>query len=270
MYLDMLNAPKFVFDSYHFNYTQNTKNGPRVFSKTFYYMVAPTLYAESDKTLPVIYRMGVSRDLTERNHFSFSIYAVAGGYEDGFYFLGRLDNDIPLKTHAKKIKSPIIKNGATLSPARVQKNFSCVHKVPFPHFHRPILFDETAPLEQKDLRECSEPYFLEELENADYDACLNSFLESFNISPTILLAENNCKITEIIKFTRSKVLLEKLKTMSANELQHDLKNNSTILPPHSSISAYDFLKYSYCVDFNQKNVYTPPKEQKCGTPYLRI
>jgi len=269
-YLDMLNAPKYVFDVYHFNYTQETKQGPKVYSKTFYYMVAPTLYDENNSTLPVLYRLGISRDLTEREHFSFSIYAVAGGYEDGFFFLGRLDNDVPTKMHQKKIKEPIIKNEQILHRAKCSVNFSQMHKVPFPHFHRPSLYNEPGvSLKQLDQRETSEPYFLDELKGADYDKCLNSFLESFNISPTILLAENNCKITEIIHFTKSKMLLEKIKTYSAIELSHELQNGTISHPPHSQITAHDFLKYSYCLDFN-KGMYTPIKEQKCGTPYLRV
>lgn len=269
MYLDMLNAPKYVFDVYHFNYTQNTKHGPKVYSKTFYYMVAPTLFDENNKTLPVLYRMGITRDLSERDHFSFSIYAVAGGYEDGFFFLGRLDNDVLSKAHLKKIKKPIIKSEQPLQKANSPHQFNS-QKVPFPHFHRPRLYNEpSVTREELDRRESSEPYHLDELVGADFDRCLEAFLESFSISPTILLAESNCKITEIIQFTKNKLLLEKLKTHSASELQSELQNNTITQPPHSKVSAHDFLKYAYCIDFN-KGLYTPIKEQKCGTPYLRI
>ena len=163
----------------------------------------------------------------------------------------------------KKCKSAI--EGAPVCP-----NISSVHKVPFPHFHRPKLNDEDVPTEARDLREYSEPFYLEELCGADFDKCLTAFLNSFNISPTIYLAETNCKVVEVIKFTKAHHLLDQIKTYSASEMEKSFYHTSSQTRNPIQFSAHDFLKYSYCVDFGQKKVYTPIKEQKCGTPYLRI
>lgn len=244
-YVKMVNAPKYIFDTYHFNY--RTGNQCRIFSKTFYYCIAPTLDTEG-KSLPILYRLGIGREIGNDEHYTFSLYAVAGGFEDGFYFLARMDSDNPSHAHTQK---PQLKSAEKVNPARVNKNMDSYSnkKVPFPHIHRPIFDDES-----RDLRELSEPKFIPSLVKSNFGKRLDVFLDIFNISPDMILIQNNCKITEV------------LENAKIHHYELEKGHDSEISPMFDKL---EFQKYAYCSDFGQSDRYIENIEQKTGGPYLK-
>ena len=248
-YTKMVNAPKYIFDTYHFNYESNHN---RIYSKTFYYCIAPTLDDDSIRQLPILYRLGISRELGNPEHYSFSIYAVVGGYADGFYFLARMDNDT--ETHAHKKKIPQAKSNKKLKPAHIEnfgKNTYVSKKVPFPHIHRPHFNAESC-----DLRENSEPKHIPQLVSSNFDKRLQAFLDIFNISPEMLLVQDNCKVVDV------------LETAKTFHHYHGNVNQES----HREMSKYDrldFLKYEYCSDFGQNDRFIDNVNQRVGSPYLR-
>lgn len=125
----MIDAPKVIFDAHHFNFESNGQD----YSKTHYFAIAPSLYNANSKTnLPLLYRLSVCREIGNPEHFSFSTYAIAGGYADGFYFLSRLDNNVATYAHldrtAKSHKryKPTYSERCTKAQKLIFRTFTCL------------------------------------------------------------------------------------------------------------------------------------------------
>ena len=244
-YKAMARAPKYIFDSFHFNFEFNH----HIFSKTHYYAIAPTLDNGNDKTLPVLYRFSVCRELGNPQHFSITLYAVIGGYEDGFYFISRLDNDRPACAH--KIKTPCIKNAKTIKANRTKfKEAENISVIPFPHLHRPHF-----NADEYDEREYSRPIYLEKLKDKPFEKCLDAFLKIYNINPEMILTQDNCKISTVLDIA---------KTYHHKQITEFDKDDI-----FEKIALDEYITYNDCNVYEYKSNSCEVPNQKCGTPYLR-
>ncbi len=243
-YKEMAKAPKYIFDAYHFNFSYEHK----IMSKTHYYAIAPTLHTLTGKTLPIIYRFSVCRELGNPEHFTLSLYAVVGGYEDGFYFISRLDNDSPKCAH--KIKQPKLKSTSCTKVAHPKfPNKQEIETIDFPHIHRPH-FNE----QEIDNREFSRPIHLEKLKGKSFEQCLSAFLKIYNILPEMILVKENCMIDDVLEVAKSQHFTDYAEPKCIEKF---CKTN-----------LQDYINYHDCNVFEYKKQVDLP-QQKCGTPYLR-
>ena len=243
-YREMARSPKYIFDAYHFNFTYENK----IMSKTHYYSIAPTLDNTSGKTLPIIYRFSICRELGNPEHFTLSLYAVIGGYEDGFYFISRLDNDSPKFAH--KIKQPKIKSTKCKKVAHPHFDNERESKtIEFPHIHRPHF-----NINELDEREFSRPIHMEKLKGKSFEQCLSAFLKIYNISPEMILVKENCLIDDVLEMAKSQNSEENAKPYCMDNFH---KTN-----------LMDYINYHDCNIYEYKKQIDLPK-QRCGTPYLK-
>lgn len=240
-YAIMTSAPKYIFDTFHFTF----ENNGLLYDKTHYFAVAPTLYTGNKGDLPVIYRFSVCREVGNPEHFSFNLYAIVGGYEDGFYFISRLDNNDEKCSH--KVTNPYLKSSTAVNPSHLKPD-NRFQVVPFPHIHRPRF---TA--EDRDKREVSHPYHISRLKNAGFTKCLEEFMKMYGISKEMILANQNCMIEKVIKIAQVHNMREILKTVSANDIE--------------KFDLFNFENYSNISHTKDKVTEIP--EQKLGSPYCR-
>ena len=240
-YAIMASAPKYIFDTYHFVFEHNGN----LFEKTHFFAVAPTLDSGTSEGLPVLYRFSVCREVNNPEHFSFNLYAIVGGYEDGFYFISRLDNNNQEFSH--RVQNPYLKSSTMLNPSHLKPE-NRFQVVPFPHIHRPR-FTST----ERDRREASHPYHLSHLKGADFAKCLDEYMQMYGISNDMILARDNCLIEQVLKVAKIHHLHEIIKTTSASDIE--------------KFDLFNFDSYSHVKHERDKNIDIP--EQKLGGPYLR-
>lgn len=241
-YSVMLDAPKYIFDAYHFNFQSCGKT----YSKTHYFAIAPTLADVSEKTMvhmPILYRMSVCRELGNPEHFSFNLYAIAGGYADGFYFMSRLDNHVPEFAHLSKISKSNKKVQAHHSGANSPKE-----TIDFPHIHRPN-FEHYC----SSLCEFSAPVHVPELKNCDFYECLSGYLKMHNIQPQMLLIQQDMSIEHLTQLARTFHLQRSLQDFATEDL--------------AKISMSNFGQYEIYTEHKQKEESLPMQE--CDDTYLR-
>ncbi len=240
----MVDAPKYIFRAYHFYLEYNGQS----YSKTHYFAIAPTLHTQQDRQLPVLYRFSVCRDTNNPEHFSFNLYAIVGGYKDGFYFISRLDNNDQELAHI--VKTPKIKSQKVVQPHKPNcANGRPIREVvPFPHIHKPIFTHD-----ERDKREHSYPIYLPDLKSASFNKCLEEFMNYYNISNEMMLVRENCKIEKVIKTIKIQNLKKMLKTMNADDL--------------AKIDKHNFEDYTKHADLIQTQQNIP--EQKTSGPYYR-
>lgn len=227
----MLDAPKYIFDAYHFNVDYHDTT----FSKTHYFAIAPSLAEPQNmQSFPAIYRMSVSRDLHRPEHFSFTTYAIAGGYADGFYFMSRLDNNVQEFAHINK----------------KQKHNKHREKdiIDFPHIHL-ASFDHS----KKSLHELTVPEHLPQLKNRNIYACLNAYMDLHNISPMMMLVREDMRIDELTQYANYFHTMQSFDQFDTNDL--------------GKIALSDFGQYEVYTEHNHKC--DPLPTQECGAPYLR-
>ncbi len=240
----MAAAPKYIFHTFHFNYSYNGHH----YSKTHYFSVAPTLDTQRDRALPVLYRFSVCRDVDQPEHFSFNLYAIVGGYEDGFYFISRLDNNKQELAH--KVKKAHLKNKNRIQKYQPKEKHTEMmpETVPFPHVHRPRFTTE-----DRDKREHSCPIHLPELEGAPFDKCLEEYMAFYNISADMTIIRENCSIESVLEIAKIQNMKKMLKTKSAEDI--------------AKFDYMEFNEYSKHAEMIKEPINIP--EQKTGNPYLR-
>ena len=241
-YAIMAAAPKYIFDTFHFTF----ENNGLLFDKTHYFAVAPTLYTGNKGDLPVVYRFSVCREIGNPEHFTFNLYAIVGGYEDGFYFMSRLDNNNNKCSH-KTMVNPYLKSSKAVSPSHLKPN-NRFQVVPFPHIHRPK-FNSA----ERDKREVSHPYYVSKLKDAGFAKCLDEFMKMYGISKEMILVNQNCMVKKVIDIAKVHHMQEILKTTSADDIE--------------KFDLFNFENYSNVS--HERDKVTEIPEQKLGSPYFR-
>lgn len=202
---EMYTTTKIIVDI-HYNMF-DTSNGK--VQRTSFFAIAP--HAKIHKGIPPLYRFSVSRDLKNANHYSISMYAIVGGKEDGWLFLGRLDND-DTSPHSFLVES-VSKNEARRANAvrtkgitQAQQNImaryqkeSCdmmhdIYCIPFPHIHQP-----NAKYEIGDKPEKCCPKFLRKCVDNSFEENLQYMMKIFSISDQPHLKIQNDTMANIIK-----------------------------------------------------------------------
>lgn len=204
----MIEEPKIIIDRYH-NVFQ-TSGG--IVHRSSFYAVAP--HARQENGIPMLYRFSITRVLgEEQDHYNISLYAVAGGKQDGFLFLGRLDNDVcdPHSFMAQEITKTFAKRhnatltaGETPSQQMIRRKFKepvnfdsfgyDMYSIPFPHMHQP-----SAHYEIGDNPEIACPKFIRKLANNNFEQNLSAMLKAFRISPTPRFRNTNQNVYSIAK-----------------------------------------------------------------------
>ncbi len=239
-YSIMVDAPKYIFDAYHFNFV----NAGIKLSKTHYFAIAPTLRSQDNEPgLPILYRLSVCRDTTNPQHFSFSMYAIMGGYSDGFYFMSRLDNHIPEYSHICKSKK------SKVSPHHFNGDKEHVERIDFPHIHYPNFNQNNSRLQ-----EFATPTHIPRLKGESFYNCLNAYMITNNISPQMILAYQDMDIDELTQYALTFHACAKcLSNLSPSDL--------------GKIAMADLSQFEAYAEYNQTEDYLP--HQECGTPYLK-
>ncbi len=236
-YSIMLDAPKYIFDAYHFNFESH---GTKL-SKTHYFAIAPNLAnQENEPSLPILYRMSVCREIDNPQHFSFSMYAIVGGYSDGFYFMSRLDNDIPEYAHIKKCKNKHCK--------KVHHTGECKQTpeiIDFPHIHRPD-FNHCHSY----VHEFSTPTHIPELKNRSFYDCLGAYMKLNNVSSQMMLVQEDLSISQLLNCVRVFEIKDKIRSADLGK-----------------IAMSDLTQFESYTEHKQSAEALP--EQECGAPYLR-
>lgn len=231
----MIEATKYIFDAFTFDFETNNKQ----FRKTHYFSIAPNINSSTTSTkLPSLYRTSVCVDTQNPRHYSFSTYAIVGGYSDGFYFMNRLDNNTNDCAHICKFKN---KNNKKTHPLNG-------NVVPFPHMHQP-----SFKYEDRNKFEFSTPFYMPYLNGRDMHGCLNYYLKYNNISSQMLLVRDDLLIDDIITYAQY------------FDSQRTLEN--TELGQLGKIVLNNIGTYAISTETNDYHANLPT--QTCGTPYLR-
>lgn len=237
----MIEAAKYIFDAYSFNFETNGHE----FIKTHYFSVAPNIQSEySCAKLPNLFRTSVCRDVENPKHFSFSTYAIVGGYYDGFYFLSRLDNNVHEYAHVchdRRGNSPqFLPNG--------KRNKFHNEVINFPHMHQPQ-FSKAM----KGNQEFCTPYHLGHLVGRNMHYCLDYYMKFHNISSNMLLAQEDMKIDEILECARH---YDQKRTLENCEL--------------GTLGKVAWANFGQYETYTEQNLHqgTPPRQEN-GAPYLR-
>ncbi len=227
----MIEATKYIFDAFSFEFESND----REFFKTHYFSIAPNLNINPNVTsLPTIYRTSVCVEKDKPKHFSFSTYAIVGGYSDGFYFMNRLDNNYNEFAHVCKGS----RHGAPKKSQIVQ----------FPHMHQP-----SFKYKEQGLHEFNTPYYLPNLRDKDMHNCLNFYLKHNSISHDMLLVRDNMTIDDVTQYAK------------IFHLTHSLED--TQLGQLGKIAVTNVGHYAVSTETNDYHAKLP--DQECGAPYLR-
>ena len=202
---EMYTSTKIIVDL-HYNMF-DTSNGK--VQRTSFFAIAP--HANARKGIPALYRFSVSIDLKNPQHYSISMYAIVGGKEDGWLFLGRLDNDTTpphsfvasdvSKTEAKRTNAVLTK-GLTQAQKNIMEKYqkdNCgmlhdLYCIPFPHMHKPSFNYEIG---EKPEKSC--PKFLRNCAYNNFEANLQYMMKIFNISDQPHLRFQNDTIANIMK-----------------------------------------------------------------------
>lgn len=227
----MIEATKYIFDAFSFEFEAND----REFCKTHYFSIAPNINVNPEvASLPTIYRTSICVEKDSPKHFSFSTYAIVGGYSDGFYFMNRLDNNYNEFAH-------ICKNHRRGAPKKSQI-------VQFPHMHQPS-FKYNDP----NKNEFSTPYYLPTLKDKDMHNCLSFYLKHNNISHKMLLVRDDMTIDDVTQYAR---------------YFHDTHTlEDTELGQLGKIAVTNVGHYAVSTETNNYHAELPTQE--CGAPYLR-
>lgn len=202
---EMYTSTKIIIDI-HYNMF-DTSNGK--IQRTSFFAVAP--HANNSKGIPSLYRFSVSVDLKNPEHYSISMYAIVGGKEDGWLFLGRLDNDTTpphsfvvsevTKTEVKRSNAVLTKGLTQAQKNIIEKyqkdNNGILHDlycIPFPHMHKPSSRYEIGEKPEK-----SRPKFLRNCAYNNFEDNLQYMMKIFNISDQPHLRLQNDTIANIIK-----------------------------------------------------------------------
>ncbi len=232
----MIDATKYIFDAFSFDFEINGKQ----YNKTHYFSIAPNINeCASSATLPTLYRTSICIDTESPKHYSFSTYAIVGGYSDGFYFMNRLDNNKNEYAHICKQKKNS-KQGSS------HKRGSYV--VPFPHMHQP-----SFKYEDRNKFEFSTPFHMPYLNGKDMHSCLSYYLKYNNISPKMLLVREDMSIEDITEYARY------------FDMKHTLED--TDVGQLGKIVLTNVGNYEVSTETNDFHPKLPT--QDCGAPYLR-
>ncbi len=237
----MIEATKYIFDAYSFNFESNDHE----FIKTHYFSIAPNLQSEySCAKLPNIFRTSVCRDVDNPKHFSFSSYAIVGGYYDGFYFLSRLDNNVHECAHVchdKRHKAPQF-------TADGRRNKHRYEVIDFPHMHQPQF---SRDMQGK--QEFCTPHHLGHLVGRNMHYCLDYYMKFHNISSNMLLVQDDMKIDSILSCAK---YFDQHHTLEECEL--------------GALGKVALANFGQYETYTEQNLHqgTPPK-QESGAPYLR-
>lgn len=260
---NMYTTPKVIIDKWHSTFI--TEEG--VVHRTSFFAVAPK--AETQYGIPRLYRFSVTRKQNDDQHYSISVHAIVGGKDDGWLFLGRLDNGDPnlihpvlahfmtkryLKNHnaviTKELNFHLIKRKEKLKVAdeNISKLNFCI---PFPHIHQPNSHYEIG--EQPE-RAC--PKFLRKCANNSFDENLAFMLKIFNISERPHYRKKDESIHKIIKEEKEifpnetpnpQYILDDIYENEELDLnrnviiipkQHEKKQEKYVLQRHKSNSGY--------------------------------
>lgn len=231
----MIEAVKYIFHAYSFEFETHGNE----FCKTHFFSIAPNINIESMAyVLPSIYRTSICVERGNPKHYSFSTYAIVGGYSDGFYFLNRLDNNYDKFAHICKQPG---KGSTHNAPKKAQT-------VQFPHMHQP-----SFKYNHHSSGEYNKPYYLPLLKDKDMHTCLSYYLKHNNISSKMLLVNEDMPIntvTECAKYFDSTHTLEDIELGSLGK-----------------IAVTNFGHYAVSVEANDFHPKLPVQE--CGAPYLR-
>ena len=202
---EMFATPKIIIDT-HYNFVADS-SGKR--PRTSFFAIAP--HAKAHMGIPLLYRFSVLVDTNNPNHYSISMHAIIGGKEDGWLFLGRLDNDdtsphsrvastittkkakrtnaVPTKIVSqaqKNVVSNAQKQDSTISPE--------IYCIPFPHIHQPDRnYDACEGPEDLD------PKFLRQCTHNNFEGNLQYMMKIFNISDQPHLKPQNKMMSDILK-----------------------------------------------------------------------
>ncbi len=226
----MFTCPKVAVDRFHNTYVYNNE----VMHRTSFYLIAPnrennfhkdpkmfeSIINESE--IPILYRFSISRNLTNKEHYSISMYALVGGAEDGWLFLARLDNNNQLHhdfiTDSTTKASYFKKHSAIPVCEYDEKHqkmlqvFSemfgdenntnmpsgIIHRIAFPHIHQ-----ADSSYEPGDEPETSCPKFLKKCASNTLEENVAFMMKAFHISETPEFYSNNESIEKIVSEKRN-------------------------------------------------------------------
>lgn len=225
----MMHAPKVIIDRWHEAFATETE----VLHKTDFYAVAPNPfmvglnrqeslysgnYALLTKTyLPILYRFSVIRNTKKKDHYSISVHGIVGGKEDGWLFLGRLDNGEQDTMHkmmvnpensaelmARYRSQPVLKYTPKQQELidhfkrKYEENHSdaygfVMHQIPFPHIHiaDPDYRNDTIPE-----RIC--PKHIEENIDFSFAENLAFMMHTFHIADRPHFYYENTRLADIV------------------------------------------------------------------------
>ncbi len=228
----MLEETKIIVDKWH-NVFQTSEG---IVHRTSFFAVAP--HAKQEDGIPMLYRFSITRVLgDEQNHYNISLYALVGGKQDGFLFLGRLDYD-NTEPHSFMVSefSPKFarKHNATLTkglgsaqriirskfknPANSNSFNYDMYSIPFPHMHQPNSHYEFGVNP-----EVVCPKFIKKFVNNNFEQNLSAMLKMFHVSPTphfrqtnqniYTIAKEEKKITTLSNHPNPQMLLDEILTL---------------------------------------------------------
>lgn len=238
----MMQSIKYIFDAYSFNFETNHNQ----FCKTHYFSIAPNLQDQTPGIhLPNIFRTSICQEIDNPKHFSFSTYAIVGGYSDGFYFMSRLDNNTNEFAH-------ICHNAHQSKNAQFQQNGKrsrpATEVIAFPHMHQPS-FTHDKHVKQ----EFCTPYHLPQLSGKNIRTCLDYYIKQHNISSNMMLVQEDMRIDQVISIAKN------------FDIQAD--QSSFELGSLGKIALINLGQY----ESSTQNAphYGRPAPQESGAPYLR-
>ena len=233
----MIDATKYIFDAFSFDMEVNG----RQFTKTHYFSIAPNINAHHmQTTLPTLYRTSVCIDTESPRHYSFSTYAIVGGYSDGFYFMNRLDNNKNEFAHICKQKKYSKQGNSHQGVGGI---------IPFPHMHQP-----SFKYEDRNKFEFSTPFHMPYLNGKDMHGCFSYYLKYNSISPEMLLVREDMSIEDIAEYARH------------FDTKHTLED--TEVGQLGKIALTNVGNYEISTETNDYHSKLPIQES--GTPYLRL
>lgn len=200
---NMYKTPKIIVDKFCSSFSSSSG----VIQRTSFYMVAPN----AQRNIPSIYRLSITTNQNEKNHYNIAVHGIVGGKEDGWLFLGRFDNDVvePHKVaqteysrkELKKYKATKIEH---LSPidmrirekAKIKKSSSApdVFCVPFPHMHKPFPSYELGSDIESYL-----PKFMRNCVYNSFEQNVSYIMKIFNIYDHPHFRKKNELISDILK-----------------------------------------------------------------------
>lgn len=220
---NMYKTPKIIVDMFCSSFNSNLGTMYRI----SFFAVAPN----AQSNIPSIYRFSIVINESTPEHYSISLHGIVGGKEDGWLFLGRLDNakdshliddeslkekfsPKQLREYNKKlkmhnaVKKPIFtaseqeaRNARGVSRKEPLQYKDCI---PCPHMHKP----NTKYKLGDDIERCL-PKFMRNCFYNDFDENVMYMMNIFNIYKHPHFRKHDALLVDIIKKERKITTLNK-------------------------------------------------------------